>query len=216
MLLRDEHVKRRHNEQSEDRSDRHTADEHKTDRISRRSAGAGHERKRKVTGDSRDARHHDRTQTNARCLRDRSQFCQTLPLQFVRELDDQDSVLRNQTDQRHQTDLRVDVERRRPAIGEELPERHFQKHEDTRAEHRERHRAEQNDERIAEAVELRRQDEKDQHERKQKHAQKFAAFGPQLTRLAGVIDDVTFWQNLVRLVLAETSEPDRAKRPERR
>ena len=35
---------------------------------------------------------------------------------------------------------------------------------------RQRDRSEQNDERIAEAVELRRQDEKDQHERKQKHA----------------------------------------------
>src|SRR5437773_1276288 len=70
MLFRDEHVKRWNNEQSENRSDCHSADEHKTDRISCRSACAGHEREWKVTGDSCDARHHDRTQTNARGLGD--------------------------------------------------------------------------------------------------------------------------------------------------
>ena len=42
-------------------------------------------------------------------------FVQTLPLQFVRELDNQNSVFRNEADQRDETDLRVDVERRRPA-----------------------------------------------------------------------------------------------------
>src|SRR5437660_2244700 len=135
MLFCDEHVKRRHNKQSENRSDSHSANKHKTDRISCRSACAGHEREWKVTSDRCDARHHDRTQTNARSLRDRRQFCQTLPLQFVRELDNQDSVLRNETDQCDETDLRVDVERSCPFICEELPERHLQKHEETRAEH---------------------------------------------------------------------------------
>src|SRR5207244_13434707 len=100
-----------------------------------------------------------------------------------------------------QTDLRVDVERRSPTVGKELPERHFQEHEEARAEHGERDRSQQNNERIAEAVELRRQDEKDQHQRKQKHAQKLAAFGLQLARLARVIEHVTFWQNLVCLIL---------------
>src|SRR6184192_4785205 len=54
---------------------------------------------------------------------------------------------------------------------------------------------------MSDAVELRRQDEKDQHQRKQKHAQKLAAFGLQLARLACVIEHVTFRQNLVCLVL---------------
>src|SRR5260370_18157226 len=63
MLFCNEHVKRWNNEQSENRSDCHSANEHKTDRISRRGAVAGHERERKVTGDSCDARHPDRTQT---------------------------------------------------------------------------------------------------------------------------------------------------------
>src|SRR5882724_8762879 len=138
MLFCDEHVKRWHNEQSENRSDSHSANKHKTDRISCRSTGAGHEREWKVTSDSCDARHHDRSQTNARSLCDRSQFCQTLPLQFVRELDNQDSVFRNETDQRDETDLRINVEGRSPTICEELPKRHFQEHEETRAEHGER------------------------------------------------------------------------------
>src|SRR5882757_1106651 len=201
MLLRDEHVQRRHNEQSENRSDSHSADKNKTDRISGSRARTGHEREWKVTRDSCNARHHDRTQTNARSLRDGSQFCQTLPLQFVRELDNQDSVLRNETDQRYQTDLRVDVEGRSPTIGEELPEWHFQEHEEASAEHGERNRSQENNERVAEAVELRRQDEKDQHQRKQKHAQKFATFGLQLARLASVIEHVTFRQNLVCFIL---------------
>src|SRR6266498_3154717 len=201
MLLGNEHVKRGHNEQSENRSDSHSTNKHKTDRISCRSAGTGHEREGKVTSDSCNARHHDRTQTNSGGLCDRRQFCQTLPLQFVRELDNQDSVFRNETDQRYETDLRVDVERRSPTIGEELPERHFQKHEETRAEHGERNRSQENNERVAEAVELRSQDKKDQHQRKQKHAQKLAAFGLQLARLARVIEHVTFRQNLVCLIL---------------
>src|SRR5206468_6654233 len=93
------------------------------------------------------------------------------------------------------------VEGRSPMICEELPERHFQKHEETRAEHGERHRSQKNNERIAEAVDVRGQDEKDQHQRKQKHAQKLAAFGLQLARLASVIEHVTFRQNLVCLIL---------------
>ena len=43
-----------------------------------------------------------------------------------------------------------------------FPIRHFQEHENQRAEHRQRHGAEQDDERIAEAVELRGEHEKDQ------------------------------------------------------
>src|SRR5881227_4482987 len=41
MLFRDEHVERWHNEQRENRSDSHSANKDKTDRISCRSTGAG-------------------------------------------------------------------------------------------------------------------------------------------------------------------------------
>ena len=64
---------------------------------------------------------------------------------LVGELDHQDAVLGDQADQRDQADLRVDVER-----GETEVERH------DRAEDRQRHRH-HDDERIAEALELRRQ-----------------------------------------------------------
>ena len=83
MLLGNEHVKRRHNEQRENRSDSHSTNKHKTNRISCRSAGAGHERERKVTGDRRHACHHDRTQTNARGLRDGSKFLGVFLLSLV-------------------------------------------------------------------------------------------------------------------------------------
>src|SRR5204863_87768 len=48
------------------------ANEDETDRISCGRTGAAHERERKVTGHSCNARHHDRAQTNARSLRDGS------------------------------------------------------------------------------------------------------------------------------------------------
>src|SRR6266487_225804 len=136
MLLGDKHVKRGDNEQSENRPDRHATNQHKTDRISRGRAGARDKCQRKMTGDCRDARHHNRPQANPRCLRDRRELTQTLPLQFVGELHNQDSVLRNETDERDQSYLRVDVERRRPTIGEKFSERHLEKHKDARAEKR--------------------------------------------------------------------------------
>ena len=127
MLLGNEHVKRRHDEQREDRSNCHPADEHETDGVSCGRARATNECERKVTCHGRDAGHHDRTQTNARRLRDGVKLTQTLPLQFVRELNNQDSVFRNESDERDETDLRVNVERRGPAVGEKFSERHLQK-----------------------------------------------------------------------------------------
>jgi hypothetical protein len=44
MLLGNEHVERRDNEQGEDRSDRHASDENKTDGISRGRARASYQR----------------------------------------------------------------------------------------------------------------------------------------------------------------------------
>src|SRR5439155_2122010 len=68
-------------------------------------------------------------------------------------------------------------------------------------EYREWHRTEQNDEWITEAVKLRCEDKEDQNNRKQEDSEKLAALGPQLTGLAGIIENVSFRQNLVRLVL---------------
>src|SRR4029453_12830845 len=180
MLLGDKHVQRRHNKKRENRSDRHSADEHETDRISRRSTCAAHQREGKMTGDRCNTGHHDRAQTNPRRLCDRGKLSLAMTLQLISELDNQDSVFRDEANERDEADLRVDVERSRPTIGEEMSERDFQKHEEPRAEHGERDRSQQNNKRIAEAVELRCQDEKDQHEREQKYSEKLAAFRAQL------------------------------------
>jgi hypothetical protein len=61
--------------------------------------------------------------------------------------------------------LRINVERRGPAVGEERHALagHFQKAKDERAEHRKRHGTEQDDERVAEAIELGREHEENQH-----------------------------------------------------
>ena len=58
--------------------------------------------------------------SDARRFRDRRDFAVALLLQLIREFDDEDAVLGNQADQRDQTDLRVNVKTRRPAVGEKL------------------------------------------------------------------------------------------------
>src|SRR5258707_789980 len=64
-----------------------------------------------------------------------------------------------------------------------------------RAKHRERHGAEDDDERIAEAVELRGQHEDDQNNREHERGQKFISFLAQKPRVAGVIQLVAAGQN---------------------
>ena len=53
---------------------------------------------------------------------------------------------------------------------------------------RQRHRARQDDERIAEALELRREHQINQDRRQQEGAEKAAALRAKLARLAGVVD----------------------------
>ena len=122
-------------------------------------------------------------------------------LQVVGELDDQDAVLRDQADQRDQADLAVDVERR------EAEEREQQRAGRARAAP-----SRQDDERIAEALELRGQHEVDQDRREQERAEELAALGAQLPRLAGVVDREALRQDLRRLVLEERRAPCRAGR----
>ena len=199
MLLGDEHVDRGHDEQREERSDGHPADEHDADRIARDGAGSFDEREREVPYDGGDGRHQDRAKAGRSRGANRIDLAHPELLLLVRELDDQNAVLRHQTDQRDETHLRVDVERRRPALGQlEVHSRRageLQEREDHRAEHGERHRAGQDDERIAERVELRGEHQEDEEERETHRGQEFPALLPELPRLAGVIDAVTRRQN---------------------
>src|ERR1700750_2832523 len=65
MFLGDEHVKRGNDEESKERSDRHAANQYKTDGISRGRTGTGYEREREVTGHSGNTCHHDGAQANS-------------------------------------------------------------------------------------------------------------------------------------------------------
>ena len=127
-----------------------------------------------------------------RGLADRLELRQPGCLLRVGELDDEDAVLRDEADERDETDLGVDVERRRPAVGQPNVHarraRELQEREDERAEHRERHRAREDDERIAERVELRREHQEDEHDGEAHGRQELAALLPELTRLARVVE----------------------------
>ena len=80
---------------------------------------------------------------------------------------------------------------------------HLQEGEDQRAEHGQRHRSGQNDEGVAEAVELGGQHQEDQDHGQAEGGQEFVALGAQLARLAGVIDHIALGQDLGGLVLQE-------------
>src|SRR5437660_12529841 len=88
----------------------------------------------------------------------------------------------------------------RAAVREEVRACHLEKGEKQRAEHRERDRTEQNDEWVAETVELRGEHQKDQHNGEYEGGKKFISLRAQLPRVAGVIENVAFGQNLVRFV----------------
>ena len=118
VILGKQHVHRRQHEQREQRAERHAGHDHQADAVARRGACAGHQ----ASAES------DRTPSQrwssstgrkrvAAASRTASSLREPAPLQLVGELDDQDAVLRHQPDQRDQADLRVDVERRGPAVG---------------------------------------------------------------------------------------------------
>ena len=75
-----------------------------------------------------------------------------------------------------------------------------QKAEEERAGEGERHGAEEHDERIAEALELRGEHEEDQDEGNAERHSQAIALGAELPRLAGVIDGEALRQNLFGFV----------------
>jgi hypothetical protein len=93
-----------------------------------------------VTEHRRGGRHEHGPQPRERRLARGRDLFESALLQRVRELHDQDAVLRDQPDQRDQPDLRVDVDRRQVEEAEEQRPRDG-----------ERHGAEQHDQGITEA-----------------------------------------------------------------
>src|SRR5207253_2560385 len=99
-----------------------------------------------------------------------------LRLERIRELHDQDAVLRDQSHQGDQPHLRVDVD------GGEVQEAEHQRPGD-----RERHRAHQHDERVAEAPELRREHKVDEDHGETEGHRERRPLEPDLPRLSGVV-----------------------------
>ena len=146
LIFSNQHVNRRNHKQREKGPDGHPSDEHQADRIARGGACARHEGQREVSGNGGGAGHQDRPQPGHGGRGHGLAFGVALFLELVGELDDQDAVFRDQPDERDQADLAVDVERRRA-----------EEREQQRARDRQRCRAGKDDERVAEALELRRQ-----------------------------------------------------------
>ena len=95
------------------------------------------DRKRQDAQDESHRRHEDRPQPQARRLDGRRDRGHALRLQLARELDDQDRVLRRQTDGRQEADLEVHVIRQAAQVrGEEGAQDAKRHHQD----HRERDR----------------------------------------------------------------------------
>ena len=149
-----------------------------------------------MTDDGSRGRHQNGAQSRDGRLDDRAELVQPCLLQVVGELHDEDAVLRYQSDQRDQSDLAVDVERRQSKEREEQRPGNCQ-----------RHRARQDDEGIAEALELGREDQINQDRRQQEGAEKTAALGPELARLAGVIDREPLRQDGSGFVFEEAQRP---------
>ena len=138
----------------------------------------------------RRGRHQDRAQPRRGRLDHGVEFLASLLLQVVRELDDQDAVLRHEADEGDQPDLAVDVQRGRA-----------EEREEQRAGERERHRPREDNEWIAEALELRGEDQVDQDPGEEERAEELLPFGAQLPGLARVIDREALREDLLRLVL---------------
>src|SRR5215469_8836704 len=138
------------------------------------------------------SRHENRTQAGAGCLDDGMQLVPALLLQVIGKLDNQDSILRDQTDERNQSHLAVDVKRR------QAEERKRERPGDGQ-----RHRTGENDKRIAETLKLRCQYQVNQNSREQERAQKFAALDAKLPGLTGIVNGEALGQDLTGLILEE-------------
>ena len=153
----------RNEENADRRREQHSGEHAGADRVAAHRARAARQQQRQHAEDERERRHEDRPQSFARRLDRRLANPHAVRAQLVGEFDDQDRVLRRQTDDGDQPDLEVDVVRLMPNPDAEQ-----------RAEHAERH-AEQHGERHRPALVLRREHEKHQHETEREDERRVAA-----------------------------------------
>ena len=197
MVAGNQHVDGRDDKKRKKGADGHAAHEHQTDGVTGGGACAGDQCQRKVTGDGGPGRHENRAQPGQGRFADGFSFGSSVHLQLVGELNNEYAVFRHQADEGHQSHLGIYIERGRPAACPEGDVRvgHLQKGEDERAEHRQRHRTGENDERIAETVELCRKHKEDEDHGKPECREKLIPLGTELARLTRVIQHVAFGQD---------------------
>ena len=198
MISGNQHVDRRDDKKREERADGHAAHEYQTDGVSGGSTCAGDQCQRKVTGDGGSGGHENRAQAGQGRFVDGLSFGSSVHLPLVGKLNDKYTVFRHQADEGHQSHLGIYIERRRPAACPERDVRvgHFQEREDESAEHRQRHRAGEDDKGIAETVELGRKHKEDEDHGKPECREKLIPFGAELTRLTRVIKHISLGQDL--------------------
>ena len=97
VILGDQQIDRRYEEERESRSDRHAGHQHQPDAVARGGPRPGHEREREVTAHRGHAGHHDRPKAGDGGFLDGLELGMAgLALELVGELDDQDAILRDQ------------------------------------------------------------------------------------------------------------------------
>ena len=124
-------------------------------------------------------------------MRDGLSLRRALEPHLIGHFQHQDAVLADETHQRHQAHLRIDVD---------AGTANSDTNEDQRAGERHRHRDQDHD-RIAEAVEQGRQREEDDDDRKTEGRDEPTRFRDLLTRLSGIVDGIARRQGFRRKIL---------------
>src|SRR5579871_2716460 len=109
VRLRHQHVDRWHDEQRKQGTDNHAAHQHDADAVASARARTLGENQWEVPDYGSRSRHQNRTQACRRRFNHRDQLALSGFLKMVRELHNQDSVLRDQSHQRDESHLTVDV-----------------------------------------------------------------------------------------------------------
>ena len=154
VLRRNKRVEHRHDEERKYRAHGHAGNQHHADAIAGSGSRPRSQHQREMPEDGGRRGHQHRPQPRQRRLAQRGSLRETASLQRVGEFHDEDAVLRDQSDQRNQPDLGIDVDRG------QVQEAEYQ-----RAGNRERNRADQDDQRVSKALELRRKHQIDEHDR---------------------------------------------------
>src|SRR4051794_39967404 len=181
----------RHDEQGQQRAERHAADDHPADLLTAFGSGPLRQRQRHRSQHHGPGRYQDRAQAENGGFDDGIELGPTLVLKLVGELDDQDAVFGDQSHQGHEADLAVDVERAAREIQGQQRTDHGQR--DRQHDHQ----------RVQKAFELRRQHEIDEAQCQHEDEDQAGAGLAEIAALACIVDLHFRRQHLVRRLLHE-------------